>query len=187
MSVNPDFESIRPYTARLSALFPQLGLEVKTGRNSVRIATVDDERVAIKSYERMTWANRYVYGLFRKSKAQRAYENALVLLNCQISTPAPIAFVDYVRNGKLIKSYFVSKYVPFKSAKELFSGSIEDCRVALISFAKFVHKLHTQGIYHNDFNLSNIFYSLNGSSFEFSLIDNNRMNFRKPFEAQSGT
>lgn len=159
--------------------FDNIGSAIKKGRNVVKVAKIGDVPVVIKSFERIMWFNRIIYCLFRKSKAQRAYENAVFLIENDILTPLPVAFVDFHHNSMLRRSYFISLYVDCKSSDPLFNLPIEQSRDALVDFAKFTYKLHCLGLYHGDYSPGNVLYSSTPNGFEFYLIDNNRIKFKK--------
>jgi serine/threonine protein kinase len=123
----------------------------------------------------MTLANRYIYSLFRKSKAQRAYENSNWLNSKGITSPESVAFIDCYKYGMLRESFFVSVYTSYKPIKELFESPISESEEGLKAFARFTYSLHQKGVFHRDYSANNILYKLDGLNYDFALIDINRM------------
>ena len=69
-------------------------------RNTVeRIVLDDGSRVVVKRFKQPNALNRWVYGIFRKSKARRAYEHALRLTELGVDTPTPIAYILHGRGS----------------------------------------------------------------------------------------
>ncbi|MFT3738273.1 MAG: lipopolysaccharide kinase InaA family protein [Breznakibacter sp.] len=178
LEVHPAYKAKRPYLENAIGDFDHQGQFLQRSRNHVKVVAVGDECVVIKSFVRITWANRIIYGLFRKSKAQRAYENALLLIGHGIDTPFPLAYADWRRGPLLYRSFFVSKYVEYKSCKELFEHPLPECADALGQFGRFLNRLHRSGIFHGDLNLNNVLYSVNNTNYSFWLIDNNRLRLK---------
>ncbi len=151
---------------------------IKDDRNVVKVSNLNGIPVVIKYYKKIPWVNRLIYSFIRKTKAQRAYENAEILTHNGITTPLQVAFVDIYKFNILHKSYFISLYVNCKSTDQLFKQPLEKCKDALKSFARFTYKLHKLGIFHNDYSPGNVLYSVTADGFDFCLIDNNRIKFR---------
>lgn len=159
--------------------FDHMQSVLKDDRNVVKVSNIKGIPVVIKSFKRISVINRIVYSFFRRSKAQRAYENAEFLTNNGITTPLPVAFVDLYRHKLLHKSYFISLYVKCESSEGLLHLPLDQSREPLRAFAAFTYKLHKQGIFHADFSPGNVLYSKTPDGYDFCLIDNNRMRFRK--------
>ena len=64
------------------------------GRNEIKLVTIGDYKLVIKSYRSISLFNRVIYGRLRQSKSVRAYTNAMHLLSLGIATPKPIAAID---------------------------------------------------------------------------------------------
>lgn len=141
---------------------------------------IGGQKFAIKYFKRVTLANRFIYKFFRKSKAQRSYENALVLQSKNILTPQPVAFVETYTGLQLRGAYFVSLYVDCSSLDEVVVTSPEDGREIMTHFAQFVFKLHQENVIHKDLNLTNVLYRKTADAYQFCLIDINRMHFVQP-------
>ena len=92
-------------------------------------------------------------------------------------TPEPIAFIECSKGGLLAQSYFISLTQRLYSAWHPLSSDGQDGLIKdLVGFA---HQLHRRGIYHMDFSNGNILCKKQNDHFQFSLVDNNRMQFKK--------
>ena len=150
-------------------------------RNVVEKVTVAGEEFVVKRYKRPLLINRIVYTFFRKSKACRAYEFAMKLLEAGIDTPFPGAYAESGDGGLFCTGVFISKYVPYKLLEDVYDDSIscEERSKILNDFIDFLMSVHAKGIIPKDMNGSNIFYYKNEASgqYNFALTDINRMVF----------
>ena len=77
--------------------------------------------------------NRVAYSWFRKSKASRAYENAVRISQLGFDTPAPIAYLETYTNGLLHDTYFVSLQCPYmRQIKEFAEDSPIGDRTSIV-------------------------------------------------------
>lgn len=174
------FAEYASFIERIPSEFMKMGVVIHKDRNEVRIVEENHLTLVIKSYDRITIANRFIYTFLRKPKATRAYENALALQSKGISTPAPVAYINLHNGMMLQKSYFISIYEDATSLSELVEKPLSESREVIKAFARFVYHLHTQGIFHHDLHLENIICKFHSSTYEFYLIDINRLKFQKP-------
>lgn len=177
IKVNPNYSHLSDFIGSIPHNFDQLGEVIFSGRNEIRGVHANELHITIKYFRRIFWANRIIFATIRKSKAQRSFENSNRLLANGIDTPVPIAYINTYRFGLLYKSYYICLFSDLKPIKELFALPIPLSENGLKAFARFSFKLHELGIFHNDFNLSNILYRQAGQEYTFSLIDNNRIKF----------
>lgn len=177
--VNPNFSYLTNFIKQIPESFNEIGNELHNGRNEVRLVDVNGLKIIVKYFKRITWANRLIFATIRKTKAQRAFEHSILLLKSGFSSPVPVAYVDVYKKGLLFKSFYISLYTDYKPIKQLFSLPIAESEEALKAFSRYTYRLHRAGIFHDDYNLSNVLYSYNGHEYDFSLIDNNRMRFRR--------
>ena len=147
------------------------------GRNEIKLVTVGDYKLVIKSYRSISFFNRIIYGRLRQSKSVRAYTNAMHLLSLGIATPKPIAAIDNYRRGVLRESMFIAELSEFHPIDfEVEAG--RDRESLLDALAQFLARIHMLGVQHNDLNPANLRYRKGENGYEFELIDNNRMTFR---------
>ena len=83
------------------------------GRNEIKLVTIGDYKLVIKSYRSISFFNRVVYGRLRQSKSVRAYTNAMHLHSLGIATPKPIAAIDNYSHGVLRESMFIAELSEF--------------------------------------------------------------------------
>lgn len=177
--INPALKHLSIAIHSISENFENLGEITHSGRNQVRVIDANGLKLVAKYFKRITLANRYIYATFRKSKAQRSFENSVYLLSRGINTPEPIAYINIYRFGMLYRCYYISIYTDFKPLTDIFEQTIPESEDALKAFAQFTFKLHRVGVAHNDYTVNNILYTKENNRYKFSLIDNNRMTFRK--------
>lgn len=151
-------------------------------RNVVELVTVDGQKMVVKSYRKVGWINGVIYTLFRKTKARRAYEHAMILLDNGIPTPTPVAYFEKRRFGIFNRGYFIAEYLNLPATSELFHStkpdSLEHGRLAL-ALSRFTLDLHNKGIVPLDYNTTNLLFEKVSDNFKFYLIDINRMKFGK--------
>ncbi|MGE0076608.1 MAG: hypothetical protein AB7S48_01985 [Bacteroidales bacterium] len=175
--INPSYKELEKILSQIPGNYRWMGKTIHCGRNEVKLFNIQGKTIAIKSYKKITWINRIVYALIRKSKSQRAYENSMRIIQQGISSPEPIAHISVYRNCCLVKDFYVSLYTNYRPIGAILSLPISESEFALRSFANFSYHLHVMGIYHGDYTLNNVLYSYNGFRYDFSLIDNNRIRF----------
>lgn len=149
-------------------------------RNELRVMNIDaGPSVVVKSFAVPNFINRIVYGIFRKSKAQRSFEYAKRLDKLGIKTPMPVAYYTE-RCGLLFSSSF---YVSLQSqCRYTFYDVISDLHlpnrdVYLRYLGEFVANMHLNGVYPLDFSGGNILIDMVDGKPYIELVDLNRMAF----------
>lgn len=176
--VHSDFAHLSKDILQIPHLFEESEHILHEGRNQIRVIDMYGYRLVVKRFRRITLANRFIYRFFRKSKAHRAFINAEELLKRGVSTPAPVAYID--ENGRYLlgNSFFISEYIDYNNFG-VNKSKLTD-REFIIAFANFLYSLHQQGVFHNDLNIGNVMYKQKADGdYDFCLVDNNRMQFRK--------
>jgi hypothetical protein len=120
-----------------------------------------------------------VYANIRKSKAYKAFHNAQKLHDLGVATPEAIGYIEFFSFGLLQESFFISKKFDYdftiahiRDDQPLYKKKV------LEEFAKFSFEIHQKGVWHVDYSGGNILIKKNGDTYEFSLVDINRMKFR---------
>jgi len=180
LQISPDYAYLKEFVESIPEIFENTGKEIHTGRNKIRVLEIKGQKFVIKYFERISWINRVIYATIRKSKAQRSYEYAKYLLKKGVSNPEPVAYLNVYKNGILTQSFYLSRYTPDKSIQDIIDLPLAESEEILKALARFSYQLHQLGIYHHDYNPTNILYKKNGRDYAFSLIDFNRMSFLKP-------
>ena len=152
-------------------------------RNVVEKVCMQGKEYVVKTYKRPNLFNRLVYTYLRKTKAKRAFLNALHLLELDIETPTPVAYIEIYRKGLFSKGYFISEYVPYHTIRETFDGKTPESNDHNLKteFMRFALALHEKKVLPLDFNSGNIFYYFDTEKecYRFALTDINRMQFGK--------
>jgi hypothetical protein len=135
--------------------------------------------INIKAFKIPNIINQVVYSFFRKSKAQRSFEYAIKLKNLGIGTPKPIAYFEYKSNSLFKKSFYVSEQqdcdLTYRELTTNFDYS--DYDDMLRAFTRFTYNLHEKGIHFLDHSPGNTLIKKKDKSYDFYLVDLNRMNF----------
>ena len=164
----------------VAAAFDKEGVTLHQGRNVVKRFTLPDGTVwIVKRYKRPNLVQRIAYTFFKKSKAERAYRYAQLLLDRGIDTPAGIACILTHQGGLLADSYFISTactdppVFPQLVATGQYDTTLADRLAAFFAF------MHSRGVLHGDPNLNNILYHTDGQGeTHFTVIDTNRSKFK---------
>lgn len=179
MVVNPDFKHLNHFLKCLPDSFDTEGRTIYKSRNEIKTFEYDGLVLNVKSYRKPILINRIAYSSIRKSKARRAYENALKVREKGFETPMPIAYLEQKKGGLLNKSWFVSTQCSYPRMFREFADNSgmegrEDIPKAL---GVYVAALHEAGILHLDLSVGNILFEKDENGIRFSLIDINRMKF----------
>mgnify|MGYP003674096968 CR=1 FL=1 len=184
-AVNSSFINLKDFSLSLPDTFNHIGKVIQDHRNVIKKITNEHGSFVVKDYKGMYFFNRLGYSLFSLSKAQKSYRNSEFLNKHGIKTPQHIAWIDCYNYGLLQRSFFVSALQPFETFKQFLARTpIGHPQRNLLydNFLAFIIKLHTIGIYHDDFSITNVLVIPSENGFEFSLVDLNRMSYRKsPF------
>jgi len=174
--IDNKFATLKHFILNISERFDIEGCTIHKIRNEVKVFRVGDIDVNVKKYAVPHFFNRIVYTFFRKSKAERAYRNALKIAALGIETPPPVAYVLIKRHGLLYNSYFVSLQSPYnRNLTEIIEKTEkENIETAL---GKFIALLHEKEILHLDLSTENILFKEIENEVHFSLVDLNRMKF----------
>lgn len=154
-------------------------------RNTVELVTFEGKDYVVKKFKRPTWANCVIYTFFRKNKAERAYNHALVLDSLGVDTPTPVAYITQKRYRLFHTAWFISEYRPYVSLSTILDCSDYESIRAMImeEFIRFTLSIHNKGIRHKDYNPGNILVHFHNGKAKpmFTLIDINQMAIgRKP-------
>ncbi|HET9570438.1 MAG TPA: lipopolysaccharide kinase InaA family protein [Bacteroidales bacterium] len=177
--INPNFKELEAALLKLPILFEHEGHVLYKSRNELRTIDLPGLTINVKRYQKPILMNRIAYSFFRKSKARRAYEYALILREKGFDTPEPIAYLEFKSLGLLHYSYFVATHLhDFRMIREFADGSEIEGREDIIeSLGVFIAKLHQAGILHLDLSVGNILFQKVDQKIHFWLVDLNRMRF----------
>lgn len=168
----------------LSALIERIAAEgmpadarvIYRSRNVVAVISTPTGDINVKQFRRPRPINSLIYTTFRQSKARRSFEFATTLMEKGIGTPAPVAFIEKRRGGRLTDSYYLSEQI---NAEEFrFVERRPDERQLLEALGREMVRLHAAGILMLDFSPGNILFTGNAEDgYRFSYVDLNRTRF----------
>ena len=172
------YGALASFVYALPQMFSTSGTVIYKGRNELREYLIAGKNLIVKSYQKPHWINRIAYTWFRKSKAVRAYEYALLLRKNGIGSPKPVGYVSESIGLLMAKSYFVSE----KSAcpytfRDLREKTFPREREILEAIAVVTARMHEHGFLHRDYSAGNILFRDDMPEIEVELIDLNRMSF----------
>lgn len=179
--IGKEFADMSGWIEKIPCLFDGEGEVIYRARNTLKRISHDNRDYVIKKYAVPIFPNRIAYTFFRKSKARRAYENAVRLLEYGINTPAPVAYMEIKRCGLLHDAYFVSLADNSPYMMRQYVDFVNSGEEIIRQFARFTKQIHDAGILHLDYSPGNILFSVDeGGRARFSIIDLNRMRFGVP-------
>ncbi|MEX0997669.1 MAG: lipopolysaccharide kinase InaA family protein [Flavobacteriaceae bacterium] len=152
----------------------------KAERNTIKTKEFNGLTVNVKSFKVPHLFNQFVYKFLRKSKARRSFENACYLLEKGIGTPRPLAYFEYFSSFGLKNSFYVSEHLDCDlTFRELIDiPDYPNHEKILLAATDFTFKLHENNILFKDHSPGNTLIKKTGDTYEFFLVDLNRMIFK---------
>lgn len=154
-------------------------------RNKIKLFDLGDKTINVKSFKIPNIINQVAYKYFRKSKARRSFEYANRLIESDIRTPTPIAYVENFKLLGLEKSYYICEHLQSElTFRELvLHPDVTNHEIILRQFTKFTFELHEKGIEFLDHSPGNTLIKKGkDNQYEFYLVDLNRMNFHETMD-----
>ena len=177
--INPKYKELEKEILQIPSRFDSEQEVLEKDRNVIKVMIVGGMRLNVKSFKRPHLFNRLVYAYIRKSKAQRSYEYAQLLLNRQIGTPEPIAYLIYKDMWGITHSYYVSRQLEFDfTFRELRANMPSDLDEILRQFTRFTYRFHQAGIYFIDHSPGNTLIRKGTNGYELYLVDLNRIHLK---------
>lgn len=178
--INPAYRSLREEILAVPGRFEREGEVIYDCRNIIKVMSLGSLRVNVKSFKPPHILNRYVYAWLRKSKAERSFRVALRLLEKDILTPDPIAYIVYREKMGITRSYYISvqqecDYV----LKDMLIQRPPDVLDLFRQYVRYVYELQRKGVFFVDLNVGNTLICRNGGAPLFYLVDLNRTKFKK--------
>lgn len=186
--IHPGSEAFRPFAEAVVAGEVGEGRVIyrSRNRNTISVHQVNGQEINLKRYKIPVSYNCIIYSFFRKSKARRAYEHALLLTARGIETARPVAYMEKRRHGLLRESFLLTGQCPYtRNMYEFGHSSPEGREDILRAFGRFTARLHQAGILHQDYSPGNILFDKVDGEWHFCIVDINRMKFKK-FSLDSG-
>lgn len=150
-------------------------------RNCIKVFPLGQKLVNVKSFKIPNAINKVAYRFVRKSKAERSFEYAQILLSKNVGTPCPVAYFEQTTTIALLESFYVSEQLEYDlTYRELIHQPDYPGRDSILrAFTRFTYDLHEKGIEFLDHSPGNTLIQLNNGDYEFFLVDLNRMNFKE--------
>ena len=154
-------------------------LFIKGSRNTIKLFKVDGLLVNIKSFQKPGLIKKIIYKYFRQSKAKRSFEFGNRLIEHGFLTPKPIGFIENFDFIGLKDSYFCCEHLKnsFTIGTVFMDPNFENREQILRGFARFFYQMHQAGIQFLDNSLGNTLVVHNNDTFNYYLVDLNRMKF----------
>jgi len=148
-------------------------------RNIIKIIPLNGININVKAFKIPNLINQIVYKFFRKSKAQRSFEYANKLLELGVGTPKPLAYFEYKTLLLFKRSFYLSEHLDCDITYRELTKDFDypDYDNILRAFTRFTFSLHEKGIQFLDHSPGNTLIKKKGNSYEFYLVDLNRMHF----------
>lgn len=182
LEINPQFSHLKDFITSLPQRFDKEGTSIYQGRNKVKKFQIDKLSINVKQYCVPHLINQIAYTFFRKPKAYRAYHYAQEVIHRGFSTPTPIGYLICKSHGLISYSYFISIQIhcdgEIRDYHQSQAGEPET-QSLLEHFAIFSANLHNADILHKDYSPGNILYLKENGKYHFSIVDINRMEFKK--------
>lgn len=151
---------------------------VKGKRNIIKKDTLGNLPVTIKAFKVPNAINSIAYRFFRKSKAQRSYEYANILLGKNIGTPKPVAYFENKTASGFKESYYICEYLNYDFMFRDITKGYPDYENIMKQFVAFCYELHEKGIEFKDHSPGNTLIKKEAEGkYSFYLVDLNRMDF----------
>lgn len=174
-----DYLFLESSFASIREIFIHDNHSIHKARNELKIIELAGVKTVVKSFKIPHLFNRIVYTFFRRSKAYKSYHNALRLQELAISTPKPIALIEFFSSELLADSYFISEFFDYDfTIRTPLLEQLEDRGAIFTAFAAYTYDLHQKGVWHLDYSPGNILIKRTENGYQFSIVDINRMVFR---------
>lgn len=176
-------KDFKVYKAQLDAIienFSQSGDQLGKGeRNVIKLFDLDEKKINVKSFKIPNLVNKIMYRFFRKGKAQRSFEFANKISEMGIGTPQPIAYYEFPQALFFKRSYYISEHLDYDLTFRKLTHDLNypDHEVILRAFTRFTYKLHELNINFLDHSPGNTLIKKSNDTYEFFLVDLNRMEF----------
>ncbi len=148
-------------------------------RNVIKVFNLKGIHFNFKLFKQHNIINRHIYKFYRKSKAQRSFEYAHMLLRKSYWTPKPIAYIENHDLIGLTSSYYISEQLEdCRTFDEVLRDhSFADREEIIKAYASLMFRLHNDGILFLDNSPNNFLIRKENDAYSIYMVDLNRMNF----------
>lgn len=179
ITVNPRF--IPTGMGMLASAVAQTGLpdaSVVFYRKRNVLARLESENLVLKCFRRTGLIKGLIYRWLRMPKSRRAYNNAMRLRELGISTPEPMFCIEcFGAFGAMNSSFYACEDLAGWSEVRGVEKRPDFPQLAA-ALAAFIFDIHSKHVLMLDMTPGNILFRKNADgTFDFSLVDINRMRF----------
>ena len=185
--LHPDYQTLKEWILSIPQLMKKgEGKTIYKGRNELRLFTFQGKNYVVKAFRRPNIVNRFVYGIFRQSKAKRAYEHALMLTRIGVGTPFPVGYLNIRKSILFDRSYLVTLEAECTHVyRELFERKFDYEEEVLREIGRTTALLHEHGYAHKDYGRGNILFKKTPQGILLEIVDLNRMDIG-PLDIKAG-
>ncbi len=185
--LQPEYEGLRDFVCSIPERFASgEGEVIYKGRNELRKMTCDGLDLVVKSFRRPNFINRFVYGIFRPSKAMRSYDHARLYVAIGVGTPYPVGYLNVRRGLLLDRSYYVTLASTCPHVyNDLFYQHFDYADEVLRAVGRVTAVLHEHGYAHKDYGRGNILFQKTPDGIKLEIVDLNRM-YVGPIDMERG-
>ena len=182
ITIHPKYKNQEEAILQLvKSFFSEGDLIVKGSRNIIKSNDLGTEKVNIKFFQKPGILKSIIYSFFRSTKAKRSFDYANYLIDHNIPTPFPIAYIE-LRNalGLLGDSFYFCQQINYDfTIRELIHDPLFANRKEILEqFTEFTYKLHEAHVNFLDHSPGNtLIAKRENKNYDFYLIDLNRMKF----------
>lgn len=179
--INSNYNQLAYFIKVMPLLFKfDKGSIIYKGRNELRELEQNNMKFVVKSFRAPNIINKFIYGIFRASKASRSYRYAQLLRSNGIDSPEPIAYYTERKGILFSNSYLVTRksecpYIYY----DLLTRHFPNAENIVRAIARTAAKMHENGYLHKDFSRGNILFNETSDGVKVEIIDLNRIRFRK--------
>ena len=174
------YKNLREYVAQIPRRFEDEGKTIYQGRNLIKVFDAPhDMQINVKRYRVPAGINRLVYSLgIRKPKGLRGYQYPRLLLEKGVETPEPIAYIEDRKRGLITYSYLLTVQSKLQHTLYEFGNAPQELWQPMVEpLASFAAKIHGHQLMHRDFSPGNVLWDVVDGTYQFSVVDINRMYF----------
>lgn len=178
--LNEQYKNTKDFLLNIKKYFQENLNTIHKARNELKVINYKDVQTVVKAFRIPNKINQIVYAYFRDSKAKKSYKNAVKLKSLGLNTPEPIGYIEFYRNFLFKESFFIAKKYEydFTIREPLRNKTLENREEIIKKFVEFTFTLHKNNVYHKDFSAGNTLVSIKDETYEFSVVDINRMEFK---------
>lgn len=180
MEIASNFTDLRAPISAIQKNFSAKGKTLHEERNIIKQFEIGGDSIIVKCFKPPSFLQGWIYAHWRASKAQRSFEYAQRLQALGINTHTPIGYFTKIVKSRLTESYFFSLLIDHDFTIRDILNQGEEADLDIIkSFTEFTFFLHQKNILHLDHSPGNTLVRKIDGDYNFSIIDINRMQFRK--------